>query len=647
MGVFGDTAYDLLGFTDPRKKMLASLTPNPVAQQAAPAPAPAVPAGKGGIGADVNANPSSVPQPPAAPPQPQAYTSGPDFSKMYLDMLNRQEGSDAVDRGMGLLFAGFAQPNDRATMVNAMSAGAKTDPATMITEMQQAQLNQGKIDSRIQLLQHAPEIAAQLKMPVQQVIAAINSGAMDDIIKEHDKATILQGSPLYKAQTGSAQAEIPLKQAQAAEAAALQRLHDAEAGGVPAKIDQAKAEAEKARAQAAQAAAETTKVPSAIDKNVAETTLAQANAAKAAADQALAEAKTRGVPSEIAKATADAAKANADAVKAAAETGAVPSLIDQRTAEAEKARAEAANVPLTPDIKNYNFAKQQWEADPKNAGKPFMDYTTFQQQGGGGGGGVKLFGTTHIQVRKDADGNTLRNPDGTPQYDVVQLADRPGVAPVKLPGLTPKITKTETGEDVQYSVQTDQGPVVLDTINKKVLQTAIDKAAGGEQGKASVDAKRAYETTNNQLQTGYSIFDRLEKHPSLDSIVGASSYLPIVRGTDRANAEAMRNQAVGVLYQQAIQSLKGVTSRAAVQEINGAKQMQGRLEDTGQTPEAYRQAIRDAKESIKRIAAIAADNAGQPRPDWVGDVKLEATPGGETRRKGHLDRASGKVIYDD
>jgi len=296
MGVFGDTMYDLLGFTDPRKKLASALA---APSQGAPAPAP-VPSTQfqptmamGGMGPD-QANPPAPPQPP---PQPQAYTSGPDFSKMYLDMLNRQEGSDAVDRGMGLLFAGFAQPNDRASMVNAMTAGTRTDPGAMITEMQQAQLNQGKIDARTQLLQNAPAIAKQLKMPVEQVIAAINSGAMDDIIKENQKTTILQDSPLYKAQTGEAQAGITLKQAQADEAAALQRLHDAEAGGVPANIDKAKAEAEKARAEASKAAAETTIVPSTIAQKNAE-------AAKAAADQALAEAKTRGVPSEIQKAEA-------------------------------------------------------------------------------------------------------------------------------------------------------------------------------------------------------------------------------------------------------------------------------------------------------------------------------------------------------
>ena len=39
MGVFGDTAYDLMGFTDPRKKLLAALSPGG-GQPTAPAPAP-------------------------------------------------------------------------------------------------------------------------------------------------------------------------------------------------------------------------------------------------------------------------------------------------------------------------------------------------------------------------------------------------------------------------------------------------------------------------------------------------------------------------------------------------------------------------------------------------------------------------------
>ena len=570
MGIFGDTAYDLLGFTDPRKKLAAALS----APQQSAAPTPVPPSqfqptmAQGGTGPDQQ-NP-----PPAPPPQPQAYTSGPDFSKMYLDMLNRQEGSDAIDRGMGMLFAGFAQPQDRASMVNAMAPSSATSPGTMIDELQKVQLQQGKIDSRTQLLQNAPAIARQLNMPVEQVIAAINSGAMDNIIQEHDKNTMLQADPLHVQQTRSASTEADLHVQQA-------------------QLEKAK------------------------------TDLANAT-----------------MPDDIAKAKNEVIKLQAEIEKTRAETGAIPTKTSLEQAQTRAADAAALNSATTTDIKDYQFYSKQ-ETD---AGRTPLGFAEFQRKFGG-----KATPKMGLQVtwrqQQGPDGKPILDENGNPIMEGVQLSDVPGEEPQVVKGATIKAQRTDTGTGWTY-VNPYTGQPIGAPLSKNVQTTAEQKASGSEQGKSETVASRAYEATNNTLQQGYATFEQLEKHPGLDGLTGLSSKLPIIPGTDRADAFALQHQAVSVLYNQAVQSLKGVTSRAAIQEINQAAAMQGRLADTSQSAEGYRKAIADAKESIKRIAAINADNAGKSRPDWVGNIDINAPPQQTPVKKGHFDREKGKIVYD-
>ena len=64
---------------------------------------------------------------PQAPPQPQAYQTPPDLGQMFVTLMQRQQSSEQFNRGLGMLAAGFAQPRDRETMINAMQ-GQSGDP---------------------------------------------------------------------------------------------------------------------------------------------------------------------------------------------------------------------------------------------------------------------------------------------------------------------------------------------------------------------------------------------------------------------------------------------------------------------------------------------------------------------------------------
>jgi hypothetical protein len=572
MGVFGDTAYDLLGFTDPRKKLataLAAPNPSPIASQPAvpPVQSGALPSiAQGGVGPDQQ----NAPQ-PAPKPQPQAYTSDSDFSKLYIDLLNRQEGSDAIDRGMGMLFAGFAQPDDRANMVNAMSADSRVSPGDLINTILTAQVTQGKVQARQQLLQNAPAIAQQFKMPIEQVIAAINSGAMDDLIKEHDKATILQGSPLYHAQVGSAEAEILLKQAQAAEAAALQKLHEAEAEGVPAKIDQAKAEAEKARQEAALAAANATKVPGAI----AETqSITNKNIADTAKTQQDIEARTKLMNS---------------IPELAAATGIDPKVLTSLPPDKLAELAAKASEP-TEASKNWNSAraelkKQGFDDSAINALVPPEQLSA----GASADPMWKSYVTQHAAALK---ANQAKEP-------------------VLFPG------------QPAPPLPVDNFPSFEQFKANAAAKSAEAAKVGGFQG----EAKNKLESTVSTIEDANKKVQDVLDDPNLGNRLGANRFASFVMpGSTDAATESRIQQAIGLKTLAAAEALKGAGAyRAAAMLVNSAAPAMSRLASTNMNTPDYKKALQDVIDINNRAIAQAYDEAKLPRPDKYKGVKVTSS----------------------
>ena len=103
------------------------------------------PAGPGGPPGASGGPPSpGGPQPPGgapgggAPPQPQAYQTPPDLGSMFVQLMQRQQANESFNRGMGMLAAGFAQPRDRATMVDAMQ-GQSGDAGSLMGNLMRLQ----------------------------------------------------------------------------------------------------------------------------------------------------------------------------------------------------------------------------------------------------------------------------------------------------------------------------------------------------------------------------------------------------------------------------------------------------------------------------------------------------------------------------
>jgi hypothetical protein len=144
-GIF-DLIQGAMGRPDPSMQLRAALNP------LAGVPASGAPAGPGGgPGAS---GPSPAPGgPPGAPPgdaggpqqqqqqapQPQATQTPPDLGSMFVQLMQRQQANEGFNRGLGMLAAGFAQPRDRATMIDAMSGQSGGDPASLIGNVMKLQ----------------------------------------------------------------------------------------------------------------------------------------------------------------------------------------------------------------------------------------------------------------------------------------------------------------------------------------------------------------------------------------------------------------------------------------------------------------------------------------------------------------------------
>jgi hypothetical protein len=108
--------------------------PQPLAGAVPPA---GPPAGQGGgPGAS---GPSPQPQQQQQQPQPTAYQTPPDLGQMFVQLMQREQADQGFNRGLGMLAAGFAQPRDRAAMVEAMSGQGGQDAGALMGNLMKLQ----------------------------------------------------------------------------------------------------------------------------------------------------------------------------------------------------------------------------------------------------------------------------------------------------------------------------------------------------------------------------------------------------------------------------------------------------------------------------------------------------------------------------
>ena len=145
------------------------------------------------------AGPGGAPAGAAPPPQPMATQTPPDLGSMFVQLMQRQQANEGFNRGLGMLAAGFAQPRDRATMIDAMSGQGGGDPGTLMGRiMQLQQYNQAQA-RYVDLVKNSDQWAKSLNMDPgvfkTLVTAAGPQGAGDAIAKIAEANAGVSGDP--------------------------------------------------------------------------------------------------------------------------------------------------------------------------------------------------------------------------------------------------------------------------------------------------------------------------------------------------------------------------------------------------------------------------------------------------------------------
>lgn len=122
------------------------------------------------------------------------------------------------------------------------------------------------------------------------------------------------------------------------------------------------------------------------------------------------------------------------------------------------------------------------------------------------------------------------------------------------------------GEKVGGETGTQQVKQVYEPATAGMVETSknnADIAAAGPlatqkaTGEAQGTAVKGLPQTEQNVAYSAKLLSDLVNHPGLDSSTGLSSYMPIIRGTDRADFESKRNQINGIAFLQAFSSLRG------------------------------------------------------------------------------------------
>lgn len=177
---FGDAILNLIGNKDPRLALMTAMQGG--GTSSAPAPAAGT---QGGAGMEAGG------AAPSAPPQPQAYTSPPELMELYTQLLDRQRKSTMIDRGIGMIGASLAFPENRAGIMEAFggggSGGVTDDPMGMIKGVMEMQTAQQALAQKAAHRAALPAIASQYGLDLQTAQYLFDTGKLDAVIAEASK----------------------------------------------------------------------------------------------------------------------------------------------------------------------------------------------------------------------------------------------------------------------------------------------------------------------------------------------------------------------------------------------------------------------------------------------------------------------------
>lgn len=179
MSSIGEALLGLMSKQDPRQQLIQAVVNGsqggvPYAAPQAAAPATDAPAG-GAAG---------------TPPVAQAYTSPPDLSSMYKDLMNYQTKADNISRGFGLIGSAVSQDGNREATLRAFmpnGEGVNTNPAEIANLALSIQKNKQASAVRAAQLAALPTLAAKYGITVEAARALFEGGKLEDFIQQQEK----------------------------------------------------------------------------------------------------------------------------------------------------------------------------------------------------------------------------------------------------------------------------------------------------------------------------------------------------------------------------------------------------------------------------------------------------------------------------
>jgi hypothetical protein len=171
---FGNAILDFLGQQDPRRQLMG--TP--------PTPQPG-----GGTPADGGMAPGMAApgQPPAQPEQPAVYQSPPELMQLYSQLMDRQQKASNINRGIGLIGASLAFPENRPGIMAAFMGDQGNDPKDLMSTMLGFQADQQKMNQMAAQRAAVPAIAAKYGLDVTTAQHLFDTGKLDSVIAEAEK----------------------------------------------------------------------------------------------------------------------------------------------------------------------------------------------------------------------------------------------------------------------------------------------------------------------------------------------------------------------------------------------------------------------------------------------------------------------------
>ena len=104
-----------------------------------------------------------------------ATQTPPDLGQMFVQLMQRQQGNQQFNQGLGLLAAGFANPHDRATIVNAMSGDGGPDPGSVMGHIMQLQQYNQQQQRLSDMQKNLPALAQSMGIPLEALTTMFNS----------------------------------------------------------------------------------------------------------------------------------------------------------------------------------------------------------------------------------------------------------------------------------------------------------------------------------------------------------------------------------------------------------------------------------------------------------------------------------------